>query len=79
MTPCAARDGALAVSSGSQLVCVGCSHAPAFLMQDLAKQYPPARGQSAGDPGHVADKLRDLVRQATEPPAEQQPAEGVTQ
>jgi hypothetical protein len=35
-------------------------------MQDLAEQYPPARRQAAGNPQHVANKLRDLVRQATE-------------
>lgn len=37
MTPCAARDGALATSGGGG-VCVGCSQNPGDLLRDLVRE-----------------------------------------
>lgn len=70
MSPCVARDGMTCVSDGdrSPQVCVGCGHPPAFLLADLAEDYPPARRVRTANPRAVANRLRDLVRAATEPP-----------
>lgn len=82
MTPCIARDGSTALSSGGHghlPVCVGCAQTPANLIFELAaacRQPPwdtrmrcaPARHAVArGDPEAAANRLTWLVRQATEP------------
>jgi len=68
MSPCIARDGRLALSSGMSQVCVGCGHTPAHQVRDLASEYEPARKQRVdGDPDELASKFKTLVRQATEP------------
>lgn len=79
MTPCIARDGKLALSSGMLAVCAGCAQTPASLITELAaacRQPPydtrmrcaPARHAVArGDPEAAATRLAWLVRQATEP------------
>jgi hypothetical protein len=72
MVPCVARDGSLALSGGAERVCVHCGHTPWFLLRDLAAEYPPAAGPTqearlSEDPGQLADRLKVLVRQATEP------------
>ena len=71
MTPCIARDGHTAMAD--DMVCVGCRGNPLVLIKELAD----ARIESAMDfikPRSLrpsvatqADKLRDLVRAATEP------------
>lgn len=60
MTPCVARDGALAVSDPPDAVYVGCGHDPRELRRDLAKRYPPAApvGRPAADRRAEADQLR---------------------
>jgi hypothetical protein len=67
MTPCIARDGHTALSSGGLRVCVGCGHAPGRLITDLGREYPPARGPQPANPVAAARKLTELVRAATEP------------
>lgn len=57
MTPCIARDGALALADDG--VCVGCGAAPRDLLDDLAKRYPEAAGDlHLADPGRAADALK---------------------
>jgi hypothetical protein len=69
MTPCVARDGQLALSSGTEEVCVGCGHDPEYLAEDLAEEYEPARELlTAGDPVTLANAFAEAVREATEPP-----------
>ena len=72
MTPCIARDGHLALSSGAEPVCVGCSHTPEHQIEDLSQDYEPAAHlvARAMDPEAAADDFAELVRQATEPGAE---------
>lgn len=79
MTPCIARDGKLALSSGYLPACVGCGQPPAPLITELAaacRQPPwgtrvrcaPARhAVAAGDPEAAAGRLAWLIREATEP------------
>lgn len=70
MTPCLARDGHLALSSGQGRVCVGCGNKPTFLIGDLAKEYPPAREMihvSGMDPVMDADTFQRLAHEATDP------------
>lgn len=68
MSPCVARDGRLALSSGHNQVCVGCGHVPGFLIEDLGEEYEPARAlRVAGDPVTLADEFAAMVREATEP------------
>ena len=74
MSPCIARDGAAALSPDADPVCVGCANDPAFLMQDLAAEYPPAAGiPSAGEPVELAALFASAVREATEPPEQEVP------
>lgn len=64
MTPCVARDGALAVSDPPNAVCVGCGHDPWKLQAELARRYEPARlpkGKPHADRLIDADRFRDLV------------------
>lgn len=68
MSPCVARDGRLALSSGAEQVCVHCVNTPEYLVQDLAGYYDPARELLArGDPVTLADDFAVMVREMTEP------------
>lgn len=69
MSPCVARDGRLALSSGLTVVCVGCGNTPEYLIGDLADDYEPAEAlqASAGEPLGAADEFAEMVREATEP------------
>lgn len=68
MSPCAARDGRLALTS-LPAVCVGCGNTPEYLIEDLAADYQPAEAlqASAGEPLGAADAFAEMVREATEP------------
>jgi len=71
MTPCVARDGAICLSPSQDApnaVCVGCGHAPSYLLADLAEEYEPARRQSVGEPAVIAARFAELVRAATAVP-----------
>lgn len=63
MTPCVARDGALAVSDPPKAVCVGCGQDPRELLRDLGERYPPAqpRGKPAANRRDEADRLKEHV------------------
>jgi hypothetical protein len=68
MTPCVARDGALAVDDtrAKKPVCVGCGAGPRALLLELSEVYEPARRyRQTHDPSNAADTLRRLVREAT--------------
>lgn len=68
MSPCIARDGRLALSSGARQVCVGCGHTPEHQIEDLAEEYEKARILLAVlDPRNAADEFAAMVREATEP------------
>lgn len=72
MSPCIARDGRLALSSGMRQVCVCCGNTPEYLIEDLAGAYQPAEDLLAGtDPAAMADDFREAVREATEPGREE--------
>lgn len=62
-TPCIARDGRLALADDK---CVGCGSRPSALLKELrlagVVQYP-----DQPQPTAAAEKLRDVVREATEP------------
>ena len=71
MTPCIARDGALALDDGddsSLARCVGCDITPRRALEGLAKHYPPAKAALQSHtkrgltPAQVADRLTELVR-----------------
>ena len=67
-SPCVARDGQLALAGDPPETCVCCGNEPAFLLEDLAREYPPAdQVLAVGDPSGLADEFAALVRQATEP------------
>lgn len=71
MTPCIARDGHLALADDDG--CVGCGQRADGLDGLLQALRHEATGRSASPvtiPRHAADKLRDLVREVTEPSAE---------
>lgn len=59
MTPCIARDGALALADDN--TCVGCGIEPVEALADLADRYPPARS-SLKHPARIADRLATHVR-----------------
>jgi len=64
MTPCVARDGALAIDDpgAPRPVCVGCGSEPRALLRDLAERYEPARRHlQTQDPGACADTLTRMV------------------
>lgn len=68
MTPCVARDGQLALSPDSVdplADCVFCMAHPAVLLIELAREVK--RPEWIMRDGHVADLLRDLVREVTDP------------
>jgi hypothetical protein len=68
MTPCIARDGALALAD--ELCCVGCGQLPTTLLREIQAagvRLPDDVARRAADA--AADCLRDLVRVATEPQA----------
>ena len=70
MSPCIARDGSLALAGDPPADCVGCGHQPLELIRELGGEYEPARKfrrPAMYHPPAVADQLRDMVRQATEP------------
>jgi len=68
MTPCVARDGRTALSSGLAQVCAGCGNTVPFLISDLAGEYAPARSLvPLEDQEALADEFADVVREATEP------------
>jgi hypothetical protein len=69
-SPCAARDGRLALTDEPRVVCVGCGNSLAFLIRDLADDYEPAGQDHPADAPGAADWFRDQVRAATEPLAE---------
>lgn len=69
-TPCAARDGRLAISRSPRAVCAGCNNYVLYLIADLADDYPPAGATRPDDEAQAADWFRDLVLQATAPLAE---------
>lgn len=65
MTPCIARDGALALADDG--VCVGCGGEPRPLLIELADAYRPAADDlHLADPKRVADMLKHHVRSATD-------------
>jgi hypothetical protein len=71
MTPCIARDGHTALAD--DLACVGCRGKPGVLIRELADEGI-AEAVEFVKPRSIrpsvatqADKLRDLVRAATEP------------
>jgi hypothetical protein len=71
MTPCIARDGHLALTDpdAPEPVCVGCGHEPRDLLAELGREHEPAaEAERTGDPQSYADRLAELVRQATEIP-----------
>jgi hypothetical protein len=70
MTPCIARDGDLALTSGLDAMCAGCRQTPEYLVEDLAQGYPPAESLKASStgPADAANEFALLVRAATEPP-----------
>ena len=61
MTPCIARDGALALADDPQ-ECVGCGNAPQVLLEELAHRYQPAV-EATYEPSatHQAYALQRLV------------------
>lgn len=60
MTPCIARDGAVALADDGQ--CVGCSADPLAQLADLAERYGPAhRHLQTHDPRRAADILARMV------------------
>lgn len=68
MTPCIARDGHLALAD--DYLCVGCGERAEGLDGLLQALRHEVTGKSPAPvtiAGHAADKLRDLVRQVTEP------------
>jgi hypothetical protein len=67
MTPCIARDGYMALSSGDMQVCTGCGHTPLHQLEDLAEEYPPAAECQERNPWLLAKRFKQLVRAATEP------------
>jgi hypothetical protein len=76
MTPCIARDGHLALSDRTPAgppVCVACGANPHELIKELNLNSPPSgmRYSATVPPNksQAADILRDVVREATEPPA----------
>lgn len=67
MSPCIARDGRLALTVAPS-ACTGCGHTAPYLLADLADDYgPAAKADIPARDARVAELLRDLVRQATEP------------
>jgi hypothetical protein len=70
MTPCIARDGHLALAGDPPSDCAGCGQEPGVLLTELAAVYGVPGAPRAVDPGRAADRLRMLVREATEPATE---------
>jgi hypothetical protein len=65
MTPCIARDGALALAGDG--VCVGCGVDPREELRDLAKRHPPAREHAeTTDLRTCADALKRMVAEYIE-------------
>ena len=63
--PCIARDGRAALNDDR--VCVGCGEAPRPLLGELRRVLKRAAPLSRNSPAETADRLRDLVRDVTEP------------
>jgi hypothetical protein len=73
MTPCIARDGALALADNFR--CVGCNAHPKDLLDELrgaGVNTGPTRSGVRGSlwDRKAADKLRDVVRKVTQPTEE---------
>jgi hypothetical protein len=68
---CVARDGRQALDSapdGEGRLCHGCAHGLQELIEELAREYPPAAGLDVlGDQEMLADEFTLTVREATEP------------
>lgn len=63
MTPCVARDGALALSNEGD--CIFCYKDPRKLLQELRHEITDRSASPVTNVRHAADKLRDLVREVT--------------
>ena len=70
MTPCIARDGAIALApdrKNSKATCVGCDHNPLDLLQELRDAGVTIMGARPKVRDSAADRLRDVVREVTKP------------
>lgn len=65
MTPCIARDGAVALADDQR--CVGCGANPLTLLTILRHEVTGKSPSPVTIPDHAADKLKDLVREVTKP------------
>jgi hypothetical protein len=65
MTPCIARDGALALADDQR--CVGCNGDARDLLTQLRHSAKGYTGAPVTIAAHAADKLAALVREVTEP------------
>jgi hypothetical protein len=79
MSPCIARDGAVALTEPSDFgpaECVTCAGDPHGLLAELVTELSPhGVVESSPDPmtaGQAANSLRELVRRATDPNREEQ-------
>lgn len=68
---CVARDGRQALENappGEDRICRGCAHDLFEMIEELAREYPPAAGLPVLDEQEVlADEFALMVREATEP------------
>lgn len=63
MTPCIARDGAVALADDAR--CVDCGINPSGALHELRRAVTGKSPSPVTIPDHAADKLRDLVREVT--------------
>lgn len=74
MTPCAARDGHIVLSSDADRVCVGCERNPIDLLHEVYPETLTFLMDKPEDlrPVFAADLLAAKVRELTEPPTEEE-------
>lgn len=72
MTPCAARDGHVVISSDADRVCVGCEKSPIELLREIDPEADALLDRYDDDlkPVAAADMLAAKVRELTEPKEE---------
>lgn len=63
-TPCIARDGGTALADDNR--CVGCGERPGALLKEL-RLAGAIQDPNPPQPKTAADKLRDVVREVTQP------------